>query len=162
MHYLPPPNDFLDRVFEFLALKNVEVKHFDLDHICYRVESIEKYQLIKAKLTSDHQLLKESIINGREIAVFELSQAMKYRQRLIKVLELPAPKKGSLYQEGWEHVEFVIQDRLEKFIETYPLPFDLKGFSKPLNRDLRLRGNNFSIKFHEQSLKSIIKLESLR
>jgi predicted metalloenzyme YecM len=73
-------------------------------------------------------------------------------------LELPSPKKGSEYSEGFEHVEFVIDEPFEAFIKRYPKTlFDKKGQFKKVNADLRIQFENCSVKFHHHSLEYVIK-----
>ena len=67
----------------------------------------------------------------------------------------------NFYKKGWEHVEFVIDENLDDFlIKNSHLDFDKKGFSKKLNRDLRRKYDGGSVKFHEQSLEEVIRLEN--
>ena len=109
-------NPFLDRIFQYLSAKKVDVKRYELDHICYRVETEERYQALKKSLTSIGELLTESQIGGRAIASIKLKKPIVYKDRKIWVIELPAPKKGSFYKEGFEHVEFVIDVPFEAFL----------------------------------------------
>jgi predicted metalloenzyme YecM len=151
---------FLDEIFLGLQKIKVDVDNFELDHICYRVDSIERYDSLAQKLKRKHTLLAESNVNGRPISNFLLNRPIIYKSREISVLEVPSPKKGTNYQEGYEHVEFVIDGDLEDFIKNNPdVDFDLKGFYKPINRDARVSFGPISVKFHEQTLREIITIE---
>ena len=154
------PAPFLDRVFLKLKVNTLFIQGFELDHICYRVESVERYELLKTELNQIGELLAESQIGGRPIATYRLHTPIHYEGRNIPLFELPAPKVNRPYPEGFEHVEFVVDLPLEQFIEAYPyLEFDLSGMNKSLNRDVRLDFPGFCVKFHELSLDEVIQQE---
>ena len=155
---LPEPFDFLDQVFIHLDHSAIDVSSFELDHICYRVETLDLYHDLKTQLQELGTTLTESNINSRPIFTVKLFQPIVYKNRKIYCLELPSPKPGSFYKEGWEHVEFVIEDTLEAFLESYPkVSFDQKGLTKKVNADLKIQFPGCSVKFHEQSLEYVIK-----
>ena len=165
---LGSPQNFLQKVFHFLVENGIDCSNFYLDHICYRLDSKAQYLELRKALAKQHDLINESMVNGRPIAIFKLVDPFLFeehtklvsRTRAIEILELPSPKENSLYKSGWEHVEFVIDEALEAFIARYPyLDFETKGLDKKLNKDVRLSAKDFSIKFHEQSLEEIIKIE---
>jgi len=151
------PAPFLEKVFQEVG-SLVLVDRFELDHICYRVETNERYEDCKKALDEMGALLTETKISNRLIATYKLYEPIQFQHRSIDLLELPSPKKGSFYPEGFEHVEFVVGSNLEVFMEKYKhLPFDKKGFTKKVNRDLRLSFDGFSVKFHEHSLEYVIR-----
>ncbi len=152
------PTPFLHRIFDYLKEEEMDVSGFELDHICYRVATEERYLETKQKLNDLGDLLTENNINGRPIATFKLHQSILFENRKIWCLELPSPKAGSDYPEGFEHVEFVIDEPFEDFINRYPkTAFDKKGLSKTVNPDLRLKFNDLSVKFHQHSLEYVMK-----
>ena len=122
------PTPFLDQIFHHLQEDQVDVSAYELDHLCYRVESIERYTELKEACIAMGSLLTETLINSRPISTFKLHQPILYQDRAIELLELPSPKPGSPYAEGFEHVEFVIDENLDRFVARYPhLVFDTKG-----------------------------------
>ncbi|KAJ3177800.1 hypothetical protein HDU87_004322 [Geranomyces variabilis] len=173
--------------------------HYTIDHICYRTSTTAEYTRRKAELAAlGSTLLVENDIGGRLIACYKLraEHALRWRQqcssnnsssstdnndahaqgqgtffveRVIDVVELPAPKPGRLYPSGLEHVEVVVDDMsLEDFAARHPdVKFDWSGMKKPLNRDLRVdfrqgggvETGGFSVKFHEQTLEKVIEME---
>lgn len=155
---LGPITPFLDQVFRHLADDNIDVKDKELDHVCYRVETQSRYLELKHQLTQYGALLTETIIGGRPISTFKLHQPYQYQDRKIYCLELPAPKEGSPYSEGYEHVEFVIEQVFEEFMEAYPgLKFKTKGMYKPVNPEISRKYSNLSIKFHHHPIEYVIK-----
>jgi len=149
---------FLDNLFDYLFEKKIDVSNYELDHICYRVETEERYQTLKIALNNLGELLTESQIGGRAIASIKLNTPIIYKNRKIDVVELPAPKKGSFYKEGFEHVEFVIDIPFADFMAGYPhLNFITKDLKKSVNQGVTLKETDFSVKFHHHTLEYVIR-----
>ena len=149
---------FLNRIFSYLSKKGIEVANYKLDHICYRVATEERYLQLKKELGHLGELLVESEIGGRSIASFKLNEPIIYKERKIDCIELPAPKKGSFYQEGYEHVEFVIDLSFEEFMAANPIiDFITKDLKKSVNPGITLKETDFSIKFHHHTLEYVIR-----
>ena len=157
---LPDHHPFLVRLLAAVEHDLPEVAHWPLDHLCYRVDSAQRYAAINEALAEYGVLLAESTIGGRPIASYRLHQPLRFKGRSIHVIEVPAPKPGSAYPEGWEHAEFVADVPLATLVEAHPqLPWELDDLYKPVNPDLRLRYAGFSVKFHERSLEALIASE---
>ena len=155
---LGPITPFLDQIFQHLAEDQIEVKDFELDHICYRVETDERYLELKGLLAEHGELLTETEIGGRPISTFKLQVPYQYRNREIHCLELPAPKEGSPYPEGFEHVEFVIGEPFQNFMNRYPnLEFKTKGMQKSVNPEISRKYTGVSVKFHHHHIEYVIK-----
>ena len=155
---LPDPTEFLDQIFDFCTSAGLPLADYQLDHICYRVATTDRYQELKARLVPDNELLAETIISGRPIATFRLQQPLQYQGRTIELLELPSPKAGSPYSEGYEHVEFAVGQHPGEWIKKYPsIIWETKDLRKSINPDVRLRiGEGVSVKFHEFPLDYVI------
>ncbi|HEX2616701.1 MAG TPA: VOC family protein [Flavobacteriales bacterium] len=148
---------FLDRLFAALDADGLDVSAFELDHVCYRVADQQSYEVVCAQLAAKGELLSATLIAGRPISTFQLHAPLVYRERRIGVIEVPAPKPGSPYPEGFEHAEFVVPEDLRTFIARHPsLAWDLSDLDKPINGDVRLRYDGFSVKFHRQALAYVI------
>lgn len=137
----------------------------ECDHICYRVETHERYVELVKRLKSDAELLDENEVNGRMIATFRLRKPLAVGGWQISYLELPAPKLGSEYAEGLEHVEFVVLGgNLDRFIERHAHlaeSFSYKGMTKTLNPELGLKTASISVKFHRLPLGEVVRIERL-
>lgn len=164
---LPNPTPFLSNLLSQLEPLPGTLDHLPIDHLCYRVETRQHYLDLKAQLLDDNELLVESPIKGRLISTFRMAQPFRHAAREIWLLELPEPKAGSPYPEGWEHVEFVTDLPLADF-EAWLInqlgiaaeDIDRSGLGKPLNADLRLRlEGGLSVKFHELPLDEVIRRE---
>ncbi len=150
--------EFLDKVFKNLENDWVNVQDYELDHICYRVDSLEKYDFWKKEISKCWILLSEVVISGRNISTFKLKNPYIYKGREISVLEIPSPKSGSSYNDWFEHVEFVIVESFDNFMAKYSnLKFITKALSKRINPDIKRKYNDCSVKFHYHSLEYIIK-----
>lgn len=157
---LPDHHPFLVRLLAAVEHDLPEAAHWPLDHLCYRVDSAERYTAMKQVLCENGVLLAESLIGGRPIATYRLHHPLRFQERSIHVIEVPSPKPGSAYSEGWEHAEFVVDVPLATLVETYPqLPWELDDLHKPVNPDVRLRYAGFSVKFHERALEAVIASE---
>eukprot|EP00980_Cylindrotheca_fusiformis_P006370 scaffold1356_cov123-Cylindrotheca_fusiformis.AAC.51 len=140
------------------------VKTYYADHVCWRTETMEDYQELVAHLRENAELLIESEIGGRPIATFQLNRGIPCRggRQHVNVVEIPAPKVGSPYREGLEHVEFVIgqtqvpnettrgtaspvndathQSMLQKMMEDHPqLNWNEKAKKKHVNPDVSVK-----------------------
>lgn len=131
-----------------------------MDHVCYRVETESHYQELKKQLQGKAELVAENQVNGREITTFEFEEPLRVAGWTVPYLELPAPKASSPYKDGLEHVELVTVGSLDKFLQRHDdLPFSLEGMSKLINPEATLKTDKISVKFHEQSLGAVARIE---
>ena len=160
MTILPSPNPMLDVVFKELAVRGLPTS-LQCDHVCYRVATQERYDELRNALQQEGMLESDAIIAGRPITTFKLFTPYAYNGRSIEALELPAPKPGSDYKEGWEHAEFVVQVPLADFIAQHPsVTFDTRAINKPLNPEIAVKLTpDYSAKFHTKTLLDVIKFE---
>lgn len=152
---------FLENVLSEVKKAGFDFGDFaQLDHICYRTDSIERYEVKKKEFSSIGTLLTETQISGRPIATFRLFQPIYYGSWRIDALELPAPKADNQYPEGLEHVEFVLFDDFETFLKKYNThKFDLKSMHRGINPEIALNLGTYSVKFHLLSLPTVVYLE---
>ncbi|MDO8335894.1 MAG: VOC family protein [Candidatus Saccharibacteria bacterium] len=131
-----------------------------MDHICYRVETMDRYKDVFRSLGSLANMIGEVEVAGRPIATFELDEPLSAAGWVVPYLELPAPKDGSPYPEGLEHAELVVIGDVEKFAKRHSdLPFNRKGMGKAINPELGLKIDGLSVKFHEQPLGAVVRIE---
>ncbi len=131
-----------------------------LDHLAYRVETFDRYQEMKETLANIALKLDETMVAGRPIAVFELYEYIQAGNWTIPYIELPAPKDGSPYEDGLEHAEFVVVGSLDQFQKRHQeLPFITKALDRTLNPELGLKTDRAAIKFHEQPIGAVVRIE---
>jgi predicted metalloenzyme YecM len=156
---LGDPTDFLTKIFSYLQDDNLPVENWELDHICYRVETLERYDFLKKELMEVGELLAVNEIAGRKICTFKLAEPIFYQERKIEIIELPQPKKDKFYQEGFEHIEFVIEDEFETFMNKYPaIKFNIQKMKKEVNPYVKINYEaDCTVKFHHHSLEYVVK-----
>ena len=90
---------------------DARARGYQMDHICYRVESLRQYRrTLDALVPALGELLVESMIGGRPIAIVALHTPIVHEGFEIRCIELPCPKHGSPYARGLEHAELVVCD----------------------------------------------------
>src|SRR3989338_417894 len=97
---------FLDTMDQDLVRLGLDLSAYPLDHLCYRVKTESAYQKMKSFASLHAILLSEALIAGRPIATFKLAHPIAWHGRTVSVVEIPSPKAGRDYEEGWEHAEF--------------------------------------------------------
>lgn len=159
---------FLDQSYSFLEDLWSEVEdlsiefptHWHVDHICYRSTSDENYKSLKTAFSKFANLLVESPVNGRLISTFQLQEPYLHGSHAIRAVELPQPKKGSTYKQGCEHIELVCDIPLDELPKMFPeLSWEKKRQKKYYNDEIKCQLKSGVIKFHNQSLESVITLE---
>ena len=149
--------DFISGVLKILEGLKCDVSGFELDHICYRTETLSEYQELKKQLTTSNTLLADNEHNGREISVFKLENPIQYINGEVDVFELPAPKSQQAFATGYEHVEFVIPMSLREFVTANPhLNFNIKNIDDLENPSIKLKLSCGSVKFHLSTLAEIV------
>lgn len=145
---------FLEKVIQNITITGIRFDELkDLDHLAYRVASLEEYEIVKAKMLEFGELISENIISGRPIAVYKLNEPIIYDGFTIFCLEIPAPKEGSEYKSGLEHIEFVTNKSLKEFIKDHKeVGFETKEIDREINPTLVLKFEDSAVKFHPRSL----------
>ena len=132
----------------------------ELDHLCYRVETMERYQAMQRELGKIAILRGETDVQGRPISVYELEEYIDSCGWTIPYIELPAPKIGSLYSEGLEHAEFVVRGGLRDFVYRHPdVSFDDKSARRSINPEYGLKNDRAAMKFHQLSIGAVVAIE---
>lgn len=159
--FLDLAQNFLAQSFDHLREHKILLaSHWHIDHLCFRTESNQRYEELKHDLSTFSKLLIESEVNGRLISTFKLQNAISYEGFDIDLIELPAPKKGKIVKEGFEHFEIVSDLTFEELKHYFSgITIDESGTKKLFNKELEFCFENFAIKFHHQSLESVIHLE---
>ena len=159
---LEAAKEFLTRVYHESHDLGLNLDPFEWDHICLRVENWDQYKEQKEAFSQVGLLLSEALVGGRPIATYKLREPLSFLRHRIPCVEIPAPKAGSSYAFGWEHVECVVEEDLEAFAARHTeLIFDKRALKKSLNPELVWKlPSGLSVKFHRQSLEEVIKIEN--
>tara|TARA_R110000868_G_scaffold164359_17_gene396938 strand:- start:6568 stop:7521 length:954 start_codon:yes stop_codon:yes gene_type:complete len=134
--------------------------HWEVDHACYRTDSLEQYEQTKKDFGRSATLLVESMVGGRPIASYQLKTPKFARGHATDVIEVPAPKPGRINDSGYEHVEVVIDLTFNELQSKFPaLKWETKALDKSLNPELETEFESFNVKFHHHALAHIINIE---
>lgn len=148
---------FLENIFDYLKKENIDVNEFELDHICYRVETADEYVKTKNKLSKVGRLLNEHKVRNRLIASYKLDEPIIFRERKIYVVEVPQPSEHAFYKKGWQHAEFVVEEDFQNFMKKYPaVNFKTDSINKEINPELKIVWGEYAVKFHHQSLEYVV------
>lgn len=152
---------FLKQIITEIQNEGFDLSDFSqMDHICYRVSSIEVYAAKKQELTAFGKLLGETQVNGRPISTFRLFEPIRHENWRIDAIELPAPKEAVETTEGLEHVELVLFDDKEEFLKKYShKQFELKSANRGINPEISFKLPTYTVKFHLLSLPVVVYLE---
>ncbi|MCE9585745.1 VOC family protein [Candidatus Uhrbacteria bacterium] len=155
---------FVPRLLDLTEKAGIDVSGYLMDHVCYRVADMDRYDGLAHAWRLFAEKTHTSLVNGRPITVFVLQKSLTIAGRIIRVIELPAPKQGSSYLEGWEHAEFVIDEPFSHFMSRYDEhDFDTKSLGKDLNPELGYKlPEGLQIKFHQMPLEHVIEIERER
>jgi len=154
---------FLWDVFHNIKNVGFELSEFsELDHMCYRVETSERYIAKKIELGKIGELLSEEIIADRPIAIYKLKIPILVHGFKIYYMELPAPKINNRFKEGLEHVEFVINVSLHDFlVKHHNINFCLDSYDREINPELEIEFEHCAVKFHKKNILEVIAIQKL-
>lgn len=156
------PQPFLKSILRDLLETGIDISGREIDHLCYRTTSEDNYTEIKNHFQKCGELLIESEVGGRLIATYKLSEPIVFEEWVIPLIEVPAPKVGKITDEGYEHIEVVIDSSFEQFMTNHPhLKFKTKALTKEFNPEVEIVLPSGSVKFHHQSLEEVIRIENL-
>jgi predicted metalloenzyme YecM/phosphoglycolate phosphatase-like HAD superfamily hydrolase len=153
---------FVEKLLAELHELGLTAHIVSVDHVCFRVSSEEHYEIELAHLGQKASMISEVMVNDRPIAVFQLHNPIDVDGLCIDVVELPAPKTGKSYKDGFEHIEVVCRLPIQELSNKYPrINFDRTNLAHPTMPELTLRLKNGLVKFHNRALLQIIQDENL-
>jgi uncharacterized protein len=149
----------------------------EIDHICVRLQDTDDVQSLKSELEAVGQIISAVNVNGREIMIIQLNQPIGLGDWQTFGIELPNPKPNHDYQDGWEHVEFVLNGAentmdgvrkaftekfpnvdIEKLKDAYSYSEDephADGDQLP-NPTIGLKVNGVGLKFHANPIQKVV------
>jgi len=148
----------INDVFETIGIESSELSQ--LDHLCYRTETIEEYRKALKDFESLGRNLGEVWVEKRPITIIALSEPIISGGWTVDFLEVAAPKPTSFYPSGLEHAEFVTRGLLSDFaLRHAELPFETNAMDRVLNPELKYRQNDISVKFHQLNIGAVVTIE---
>ena len=151
--------EFLTQFFSLAEdYYKIDTQALVIDHICWRCASQQDYEDMERKLLNIGSLFHKNVHNGRPISLIDLDEAIHYGDQHIKLIELPAPKVGKDFPNGFEHAEFVFDMGLATLVNRYSeLPWNTTNIGKAINPDVKLTHNGITLKFHPYTLAHVVK-----
>jgi predicted metalloenzyme YecM len=151
------------------------------DHAGLRIKNPEDVERLKEELAERGRCISSAIVNGREILLYELAEPLAIGPWRASCIELPYPKANHAYEDGFEHVEFVIpsaaetlEDMRAALLERFP-HLDLPTLaaqgeyeeSLPASEDDQLpnpslafeKRRGLAVKFHPRPIQEIVGFE---
>ncbi|MGZ0190317.1 MAG: VOC family protein [Alphaproteobacteria bacterium] len=172
-------SDKLNVALEMLGIFGA-CRDLQIDHICVRLKLSSDVDWLKSEIADAGQVISSVNVNGREITLLQLHQPLTVGEWEISGVELPYPKPRHPYEDGWEHVEFVLNGAentlngvRSAFMQKFPtlnadkLRTDY-GYSEDVphadgdqmpNPTLGLSVNGIGLKFHAKPIQVIVGYE---
>lgn len=141
---------FINNVLQKLNTFGVDVTNLDMDHVGYQASSNTDYDNLKKEFDKIGEKLTEEIVGGRRVGIYKLYKPLHFKQYTNTAIELVAPKEGQVCPSALEHVEFVITETFESFMNKYPnIPWDTSSINQPDFPMIKLKLNEqIMAKFH--------------
>ncbi|MCS6112896.1 VOC family protein [Shewanella baltica] len=102
---------FEAQILALLETLDLADKALVCDHVALRVNSIASADALRDAFSCVGKSISDNIINGRTILIIELDTPLTLGQFSIACVELPYPSDKVYPQEGWEHIELVIDSK---------------------------------------------------
>ena len=102
---------FEAQILALLETLDLADKALVCDHVALRVNSIASADALRDAFSCVGKIISDNIINGRTILIIELDTPLTLGQFSIACIELPYPSDKVYPQEGWEHIELVIDSK---------------------------------------------------
>ncbi|MFC1780545.1 VOC family protein [Patescibacteria group bacterium] len=145
---------FLDKLFQKLNEKGIDVSNYELDHLGYISPFGEEYDKVKQEVLEIADLDHESEVGQWLVSAYKLKTPLIYKNYKIHAIELITPKDGSKVKSGFEHVEFVLNESFDSLIAKYPnLNWDISKIKRKEYSMLKLKlSDDMQVKFPRKSV----------
>lgn len=115
--------DFWLQIEELATIIGIDTQALVADHIAMRINDWQLTEQVHQAWLMQGKQISNAQINGRPIIVIKLDDPLKVQNQNIDCLELPYPSDKTYPQEGWEHVEFIVESKAQT---TQDLVLDIK------------------------------------
>jgi len=150
--------NFLEQIIKAITGYGINVSNLEMDHIGYQASSNEDYNNLVPQFTEIGEMVSEEIVRGRRVGIFKLNPQLKFEGYAISAIELIAPKDGQNCPSALEHVEFVIDEEFETFMQKYPVvDWDTSSINQKRFPMIKLKlAEHIQVKFHKTNVLEII------
>ncbi len=154
-----------------------QCKDLSMCHACVRIKSPDNVTELKESISKIGKIISSATVNGREILIIQLDKPLTVGEWSVYGVELPYPKENHSYEDGLEHVEFVLTQTentmdsvrekalemlkditLEELKQKYSYSEDephAEGDQKP-NPTVSIKVDGVGIKFHALSIQDVV------
>lgn len=150
--------EFIDLVLLHIEKSGVDISEAPMDHIAYQASTDEDYDTQKIELLKISREMKEDIVGGRRVGIFELNTPIAHKGYEIPVVEIVAPKEGHEPESRLYHFELVIKTPLHDFVKQYPkINWNTSAIDRDPYNHLTLEfEDGLAVKFHNRSITDIV------
>lgn len=99
---------FSQNILQFMRELSLDKLMLACDHAALRVNSTHAAQQLQHEFAKHGTIISNNMINGRPILIIELTCPMQLGHMVIDCVELPFPGDKIYSEEGWEHIELVL------------------------------------------------------
>lgn len=116
LYQVEPINGFNEKEHDIDILQK-----YVIDHICYRVASIEEFNTITTELKKVSSVYAEKVFNGRLFNIYILRDPLKHFitnedgeiELSTQVVEIAHPGGSVQYKTGFQHIELLSKTQFE-------------------------------------------------
>jgi predicted metalloenzyme YecM len=154
-----------------------QCKDLSICHACVRIKNPDNVTELKENVSEVGKIISSAIVNGREILIIQLDIPLTVGGWSVYGIELPYPKQNHSYEDGLEHVEFVlsgientmdaVREKVLAIMKDVPLEAlkqkysysedepQAEGDQKP-NPTISIKVDGIGIKFHALSIQDVV------
>ncbi len=119
-------------LFDAFSAKHSLVGTAAADHICYKCESAESYDRMRAMIEPESEYIYQSYISGRRIATIKLKRGFETSLGTIYFLELSDQKPDGSQREGFDHIEvFPTEGSYDEFVKKFAVSEKVVHVARP-------------------------------
>lgn len=115
--------NYLDAFGEFCTSRNIVLDNISLDHVCYKCESREEYEILRGLFELDDRFVYQSVISKRRIAYIGFVKPLTSVCGDVYYLELSDQKPDKSQVQGCDHIEPIPNGiSYEEMLTRFSLP----------------------------------------
>jgi predicted metalloenzyme YecM len=112
--------NFIDETIQKIKNLGIDTSDLTIDHLGYQAASDKDYEEKKNELKGLGKIKHDVQVGEVKVAIFQLNTPLKYENQFINAIEIVSPKSEQIEETRWEHIEFVLKETLESFVNKYP------------------------------------------
>lgn len=149
--------------FDAFAQKHALADRALADHICYKCDSTQEFERMRALLEHESAYVYQSIISKRRISYIKFKRGIETTLGTILFLELSDQKLDGSQKSGFDHIEaYPTQESYEEFVREFEKSEKVVKVERPhhTTHDIDI-GEGFLFRCTRGSLLEKIKAEEM-